>query len=393
MTGFSELAQALWPGGVDTGRVAGTERYAVLPSLEDPRLLVPLGSPRAAAATVRYSVEATGDWAVLRRQVLATAFRSGVTGLAVGGRLSVREPEHGLPAYLSTVLGAPAVVGVRLGPARANRKPVATVLRRDGRLLGYAKLGVNPLTDALVNAEAEALRSLTGARLGPVKTAAVVHHRDWKGRPLLLQEPLPVWLPRSARPAAAIQAAQVAVARCLGTRCMAYQDSRYAGRLSARLATLESPDASRLAAILGVVSSAAPVLEFGAWHGDWNGANSAVLADGRVLVWDWERFDPDVPIGFDAVHLALQAAITRQGTAPRQAATDVLAAAGDLLAPFGVGRAEAPLVGVLYLVELAVRYVRDRQAQAGARLGRVADWLLPAVEDYIAPVGAPGRRV
>jgi hypothetical protein len=141
------------------------------------------------------------------------------------------------------------------------------------------------------------------------------------------------------------------------------------------------------------VSAAAPVLEFGAWHGDWNGANSAVLADGRVLVWDWERFDPDVPVGFDAVHLAVQDAITRRGTAPRRAATDVLVAASALLEPFGVAQSEASLVAVLYLIELAVRYLRDGQARAGARLGRVAEWLVPAVEEHLALVTAPGRGV
>jgi hypothetical protein len=379
---FTDLAGVIWPGGVTLGtRANATERYAVLPSLERPRLLVPLGSPRAAAAVVRYSVEASGRKAVLRRRALAAGFRFGVAGLALRGRLAVREPQRGLRAHLSTVLGEPVVLGVHFGPARANRKPVAPVLRPDGTLVGYAKLGVNPLTGALVDAEAAALHALAGADLGPVTIAGVLHHGSWNGQPLLVQQPLPVWLPRASGPAArdAERAALAVVARCLGTRTLPYPESPYAARLCAAVAALPDDERRhRLAAALDAVAADAPVLEFGAWHGDWNGANSAALADGRVLVWDWERFDPDVPMGFDAVHLRLQDAITRRATPPRRAATEALAA--------------EPIVAVLYLVELAARYVRDRQAEAGARLGRVAEWLLPAIEEHMKGSAGTCRR-
>jgi hypothetical protein len=392
------MAEVIWPGGVDIGTGAvlrgSAECYRVLPSLDRPRLLVPAGSPRAAAAVLRYSAEATGRRAVLRRRLLATAFRVGIAGAVLRNGVAVREPERGLGSRLSTVLGTRAVLGVRLGPARANRKPVATVLRPDGGLLGYAKVGVNPLTGALVDTEARALARLAGIDLGRVTIPAVLHHGGWNGNPLLVQEPLPVWLPRAVRRVDAERAAMVSVARCLGTRVIPYDGSAYSDRLSAHVRDLDADeDTRRLSAVLDTVTGAGPVLEFGAWHGDWNGGNSAVLADGRVLVWDWERFDPDVPVGFDAVHLAVQDAITRRGTAPRQAAADVLSAAPALLAPFGVTTAAASTVAVLYLVEIAARYLRDRQAEAGAWLGRVAQWLLPAVEEHLALVGAPGRGV
>ena len=40
---------------------------------------------------------------------------------------------------------------------------------------------------------------------------------------------------------------------------------------------------------------------------------------------------------------------------------------------------QAHLVTSLYLVELAVRYLQDGQAEAGAGLGRLGTWLLPAL--------------
>ena len=38
-------------------------------------------------------------------------------------------------------------------------------------------------------------------------------------------------------------------------------------------------------------------------------------------------------------------------------------------------------MALLYLAELSTRYLSDRQAEAGARLGRPGAWLIPAIEE------------
>jgi hypothetical protein len=58
--------------------------------------------------------------------------------------------------------------------------------------------------------------------------------------------------------------------------------------------------------------------------------------------------------------------------------------AADLLEPFDIAPDVAGFVTATYLLEIAVRYSRDRQAEAGARTGRVDLWLLPALEGYLA---------
>jgi hypothetical protein len=242
-----------------------------------------------------------------------------------------------------------------------------------------------------VDAEAGALARLAGVDLGPVTVAEALHHGRWGGHALLVQSALPVWLARAA-PADAADArdkAMGAVARCLGVRRQAYAGSGYAKRLAADVDALgDRPEANRLRSVLDAVTRADPVLAFGAWHGDWNDGNSAALADGRVLVWDWERFDPDVPLGYDALHLRLQTAVTRAGTEPVDAARSLLAAAAGTLQPFDQAAQVADAAAALYLVELAARYLRDRQAEAGARLGHVDAWLLPAVEEHLARTDA-----
>lgn len=382
---LGELAGLIWPEPAEPALRKGGAGWVVVPSASRPRLLVPTGSGRAAASAVRHSTEAVGRKARLVRQGLATAFRLGLGPLVFRDRLVVTG--GGLDAYLAEVLGERALVSLHIGPARANRKPVLQLLAPDGRALGYAKLGVDPLTRALVDAEAAALRRLADLPLGPVTVAGVRHHGDWHGHALLVQEALPVRLPRATPAAAeaAERAAMVAVAGCLGVRRRSWAGSDHAARLADAVDALGArPEAGRLRAALKTVADLDPSVAFGAWHGDWNGGNSAVLADGRVLVWDWERFEADVPVGYDELHRAVQTAIGNDGVEPVEAARALIAGADRALAPFDPDGRGADLVAVLYLVELAARYLRDRQAEAGARLGHVDTWLLPAVEEHLA---------
>ncbi|WP_319459181.1 hypothetical protein [Micromonospora sp. RTP1Z1] len=384
---LAELAELIWPAPAEPTLRRGGRGWVVVPSAARPRLLVPTGSRRAAASAVRHSTEAVGRKAKLVRQGLATAFRLGLGPLVFRDRLVVDAAGGTLDAHLADVLGTRSLVSMHIGPARANRKPVLQLLGPDGRALGYAKLGVDPLTRTLVDVEATALRRLADLPLGPVTVAGVLHHGEWHGHALLVQEALPVRLPRATPAAAeaAERAAMVAVAGCLGVRRRSYAGSEHAARLADAVDALGArPEAGRLRAVLKSVADADPTVAFGAWHGDWNGGNSAVLADGRVLVWDWERFEGDVPAGYDALHRVVQTAIGHDCVEPRDAARALIEGAAGTLTRFDQDGRDADLVAVLYLVELAARYLRDRQAEAGARLGHVDAWLLPAVEEHLA---------
>ena len=68
-----------------------------------------------------------------------------------------------IETHLADCFGTEVRVGVLLGTRRVNQKPVLQVFDLDGRILGYAKVGHNDLTAALVRREAEALATV-GAR-------------------------------------------------------------------------------------------------------------------------------------------------------------------------------------------------------------------------------------
>jgi hypothetical protein len=122
---------------------------------------------------------------------------------------------------------------------------------------------------------------------------------------------------------------------------------------------------------------------WGSWHGDWTPWNCSSRRGGGVLVWDWERFAHGVPRGYDALHYELMRRLDGvQNPRPAHAAA-LVADAPRLLRPFGGGAAadgrQARLVAVLYLAELARRYLRDDQEATGNRLARVHEWILPAI--------------
>ncbi len=399
-----DAARLLWPppsvASVQSGgaRVApGSRAFVLVPSLNDPRLAVPVGPAPAAAAVAAGQTAPGSGRAAVRARLMAAAFRLGLAPLLLRGRLVVDVPA-GAPAlddHLAAVLGHPVVVGRRLGPPRANRKPVLQVVRPSGALVAYAKVGTGPLTDRLVAAETAALTRLAAAGLRDVRVPRVLHTGSWQGHPLLVQEPLPVRRAGTDGDAARVRAAMVAVAATGAADALRLADLPWWSRTCAVADQLpQSPTGDRLRAVRDrLARSGGRELPVAAWHGDWNAGNCSVVPS-AVLVWDWERYETGVPAGFDALHLALQNALHQTSGAGVGVAApqSVLDRAAELTAPFDVAAADAPLVAALYLLGIAVRYATDDQEGAGAAVGRLDRWLLPVLEGVAAGSEIPAAK-
>jgi len=388
--GLGDVSAVLWPsasiafGARGRSPRAGQRDFLVLPSASRPRLLVPSGRRPAAAALRRYG-EPGSARAWLGRHALALALSAGAARAGLGGRLRVRaEPgADTIEAYLSGVVGQEVLISTHLGAARANSKPVLQLLGAHGDTLGFAKLSVNPLTRDLIRAEHAALTALAAEPLRRLTVPRVLHHGLWRDHEVLVLSALPAWRRRRPLRPGQLTAAMTELATVGGRRRGRLATSPYLARITSRLEPVApGPDRDALGAALGKLAGADPELSFGAWHGDWTGWNMASTRDG-LLVWDWERFTRPVPAGFDPLHYRLQTAVIRHRRPPRQAAADLISAAPRVLAPFGVPAAEARLTGLLYLADLSVRYLSDRQAETGARLGRPGTWLIPALEEAL----------
>ena len=392
------LADLLWPHpAVVTLERAGGQaepavaQYIPLPSATDPRLLLPRRPRRAAAAAIRHQPAAPGK-ARLRRDIGALGIAGGlgdfaqrhhirvVAGAPVGGAAETVE------TFFSRRLGREVLLSMHLGKPRANRKPVVQILTPTGTTLGFAKIGVDALTNSLVRAETSALHLIAAAHLRQVTTAEVLFSDCWNDLDIVMTSPLPVWGRRRAVPADVLLAATQEVAAVAPASTLTLRDWMGTSGLLDRLAGLAPGEAASdlRSAAADLVAAAGHIrLDCGAWHGDWTPWNMAAVAD-RLFVWDWERFAAPVPKGFDALHHSLQQALVSERR-PARAATEALTrGAPATLAPYDVPPDIAPVVVLAYLTELAGRYLHDGQEAAGARLGRVGEWLVPVLATLAA---------
>jgi hypothetical protein len=308
---------------------------------------------------------------------------SGFSDVVLRGRVEVDAlaSAETIETYLADVLGQDLKVSMYLGPPRANRKPVLQLLTPRGEPVAFAKVGINPLTRRLVRAERAALDRLDRAGIAGISLPRVLHHKQWNGFEVLVLTAVPAWARHRSLPPARLTAAMKAVAQVDGLHSEPLLGSAYLARLRDRLAHADrGPEQDALTWALDTLADRAgrTVLAYGAWHGDWAPWNMASTTRG-LLVWDWERFTPGVPLGFDALHYGLQAGLGPGHRDPLTAATASLRSAARLLAPFGVSAEQARLTGILYLADLATRYLVDRQASAGAQNGAPGTWLVPAI--------------
>jgi hypothetical protein len=371
------------PGpAVQPGVVPQCQDFALVSGIHRPPLMVPAVRQTAAAA-VRHHSRPRSAAARMGVRMLCLSLGAGLGGTALCGRVRVITPAGAdtIETYLRTALSRDITVSLHLGPARANRKPVLQLQTAGGEPIGFAKIGINPLTHTLVRAEHDTLTMLNRAGLAQITIPRVLHYGTWRGLEVLVLSALPAWLPPRRLPPQRLAAAMTELAAVDGLWQEPLAISRYLRDLRARLAaTVRGPEQAALAHALGLLATrdGQQALMFGSWHGDWSPWNMAITGQG-LLVWDWERFASGVPLGFDALHHRLQTEVTAARGDPRAAAARCPDLAPGQLAPFGLGPRQARLTGILYLAELATRYLTDKQAEAGAPLGAPGTWLVPAI--------------
>jgi hypothetical protein len=364
-----------------SGRPAAADRsrsFAVLPSVKQPRLLVPLG-PRAAAAAALL-----GYGGRLSR-ANRLAYRALGSALAVTGSTALRprltvspaaaSSTNDIDTYLSGLLNVPAAVAIHLTPARSNRKPIVQALGPDSRHpLAFAKVAGNDLTARLVDREANAITTVSAAGLDGVSVPQVLDHGRLNDHAILVMRPLVTWSGGRAPTDAEQTRAATRIARSGHVTTTTIAESAFWQRLVAdieHVAAGPTRDALRRTADRLESVAASVEIEVGVSHGDWTPWNMW-QQPGSLLVWDWERFATDVPIGSDLVHYRLQELRVVEQTPPVDAARVAVAAAPE------------PIVGALHLLALAVRYDTDNQAAASRWVHPSEEWLLPVVDEVVA---------
>ena len=370
--GAAELVESLEPlfapAPVKLARVGTrdgrTASWSVVPSLRRPIVLVPAAN-RDAAVAFRPSRAGRGG-----RKMRALAFlqHTGLLRLLPLPKVVVeRSRVEDLLDVVREVVGDADDLVVRLGRRRFNRAVVLVVLGRSGDIAAYVKVARSDDGQAALELEYRNLLTMLDRPVTGLRPPRPLGYWRTGGVDFLALEPLLSDEVHPPRPLPVAQMRRLAGREpgpgSAGGAAPLVTDSAYVRRLRARIDELTDPEQRTwvLRALDKIMANHGQVaLPMGPWHGDWVPWNM-VRRNDDVLLWDWEHFTIDVPCGFDHVHYLAQDIRTEVGTDAAAEDRWIAEASSELGREWALGPEQIDAVLRLYLIEVNVRYLQDRQ--------------------------------
>jgi hypothetical protein len=360
----------LWPDAGGQGDDGAA--VAVLTHQDGSELVLPLDNNAVAAAPLIRITGASTRWDRARRRLVWAGVRTGAVRPLLRPRTTVplrRDDRSALSLheYLETALSERNLsISVSFGPMRTNQKPVVRVMRRDGDTVAFAKVGWTDLTAELVRHEARFLAETSKSPIPGVRTPQLLHVGEWRGSQVAVFSP------------------ELASRGPRMTPEVFRAVSDYVTPESPAVTSdpVPSYDAETLAPPWSEVVAEACVewvrrwggvaLEVGRWHGDWTPWNTGGTSSSPVILWDWERTEPNAPVGFDPLNYSLQPTLVRR----RENMGHAIEAAGADMDAIGVPKGhQAPIIW-WYTLEVIARHARvDNQSPPRQTLQRLGDLL------------------
>lgn len=307
---------------VNDGRRADARvlaRYVAVPSLSNPRALLAMDAPQSAWRTA-LEQHANGAASRSARAIArllqissylglnATLFRDRLALVTTGNQATA--PLH---EFLSEILGRnDFVTNLRIAPGRPNSKPVVQVVSTDGKALAFAKFGWDGLTKRLIRHEAATLGQLgTQVCLSGLHVPQVIWSGDWNGLETLVLAPLEGMGKTPWHAADVPVAASIALSGARPRTRSRLEESNFWRRVAIEVERVTPRMEPKTGQILFAARAAIQErwgdveLHCGQGHGDWIPPNISIRYDGACNVWDWERSEPDVPLGLDTLQFIL----------------------------------------------------------------------------------------
>lgn len=339
---LTELVSRVWGApaesllhGPQAVRRATGQRFLPLPP-DNPRILLPLEGKEVVGAPLLGNLALRRRKERLPRRVAARALRSAraaswIERSAVGIPPPAKGPTllQGLQEHVGADV---AGISMTLRPPSANYKPTFTLVRGDGTVAGYGKIGTSRLSSARLDVEATALKAMGADPVPGLATPALVANFRWGGCQVLAVEALPEtarrFPSRRRRPPTALLLNELARDRTAPME-----------KINAVMVDIigEYGDEDLVLAALDYAADLAQThrgqrLPVGRVHGDWVPWNLALEGE-RVWAWDWEHANLDTNLAVDVVlwhqlraqHQQSASMLASLQVARREAASDLVA--------------------------------------------------------------------
>lgn len=332
------------------------------------RFLVPAESPGTAARSLLAYNRLRPLKVRTARAAIGWALRFGAGPLLSEPRRITAGP--GSPVlldHLATVLDESRLVFAATEQGGSGfLTPVLQLFAPDGRSAGFAKIGWDPVTAAMIRTEADALERAARAGSSQFRVPPVRWAGEWEGLELLVTAPMPLRARRlreselpPVEPLLDVATIDGPLERRRVTESQYWADAVACGAVEAERGRHVLGDL--LATI--ATSHGDVELAFGRWHGDWVEWNLAE-ADGQLWAWDWAYSAPGVPLGFDLLQFFHLRHRILRGEAPPQALEHAAADAKPGLTHLGIPIDEQRAVTALHHAEVLMREERAHQARA-----------------------------
>lgn len=367
-----------------------TQGWRLVPTSANPRLAVPATIPRAAMFSAIRPCASDRLIHKARRYGLAGVLRTPLSARLMPAGISVGHYAGSIAEHLQHIFGQPVCFGLMTGSARANRKPVLGIYDLSGKELGFAKIGLSDLAAELVSNEHQALLAMNGITSADINVPQIISYDYWADRPVLVMSALrpnalqkPLNLP--------LQAVRAIISSSPVHICPLGNSAWYRSTVQQLDQLPEVYEAQQLLALLTELAQreADQELGFGAWHGDfgpWNMARTTAAP----MVWDWERYAQQLPLGLDLYHFSAHERLREIGNMPQALSAlrdpDLARAVNGLHHEHGTGHLaehRTHLLAVLYLASLATRFLEDgyhHRVQATFDLG---SWHLRVMHELL----------
>jgi len=365
--GFDRLPAVLhelWPPpsrmSVRRGPMAGrlTRQYRILLSGGHPVYLLP--RTRKAAVALRPSFRGRGRG---KMRLIAGLQRTGLLQMAPLPLLVVSTPE-GADSIVTVVRSVfPEVhdLAIRFGRQRFDRTTVLWLLDRAGAPLGVVKTSSTETSHASLEREFAAIVRRSVREVAGLEVPEPLAYFQWRTLNLLVLDAL-VSDERQAQTTAPVAQMLAFAGANGGLRETPLSRTAWARRLVVDISELRRPDEQqwlRTAFQQLLADCGHVVVEEGQWHGDWVPWNMTWRA-GHVLLWDWEHYSAAALAGFDHLHFDAQDIRNQVGTSPAAQRRWVERATAALGGPWQQDPDQQRATLRAYLIEINVRYVRDR---------------------------------